>query len=62
MRKFNVVCSNCGHKFGKYGPGSDHETTCPQCKAELKIETHENDLIITVLSTKQERQAVGQPA
>ena len=56
MGKLNVVCSNCGHHFGKYGIGSEHETTCPQCKARLEIEAHQDELIIRILALKQEKQ------
>ena len=62
MDMIHAFCSVCGQKVGKYGPGSIHETVCPLCKAELKIETDGKDLRITVLRRKQDRSSHGQPA
>ncbi len=56
IQELHVNCGNCGHRLGKYKPGSEHETTCPKCGADLKIETRGRALKISVLRTKQERQ------
>ncbi len=61
ISEFHGFCGNCGYDLGTYDRGSGHTTTCPQCKAKLKVETHERDVKVTVLSTKQERQAAPQP-
>lgn len=50
-----VVCGNCGREFGKYGIRSVHEAPCPKCGAILRIETHDRDVIVTVVETRQER-------
>ena len=52
---FYAICGKCGHMLGKYGSGSAHETECPKCGARLLVESHERDLKVTVISTKQER-------
>lgn len=57
ITKLYATCGNCGHQFGKYGTGSVHEIPCPQCKAELRIETNDRQVKVTVLRTKQERNA-----
>jgi len=57
ISKLYVSCGNCGHQFGKYGIGSVHEMPCPKCGANLRIETHDRDVKVTVVDTKQERQA-----
>ena len=60
--KLYVVCGNCGHQFGRYGSGSVHETPCPKCGAKLLIETHDREVKVTVVDTKQERKAASQSA
>ena len=62
ISKLYVSCGNCGHQFGKYGIGSVHEIPCPKCGANLLIETHDRDVKVTVVDTKQERKAAVQPA
>ena len=48
--KMYVVCSVCGTKLGKYGPGSDHETVCPRCSARLEIVSEHDSMVVKVLA------------
>ena len=53
MRGF---CSCCGKDLGTYGPNSSHKCTCPRCKAWIRVETHDHDVLVTVLSITKDRQ------
>ncbi len=55
-----AFCGNCGHKIGKYGSGSLHETACPKCGANLLIETQDQEVKVKVIDTRPKRKTETQ--
>lgn len=47
-----VSCGCCGQNLGRYSPGSEHETVCPRCKAQLRVVTADCQVTVTVIDLK----------
>ena len=58
--KLLTFCSSCGHKFGRSGNGTQTETFCPKCGAEIEYEVNDTTVIVKLLkpSTKKQRQSL----
>ena len=48
--KYYTFCSSCGYSFGRSGVGTETETVCPKCKAELEYIVADGKVIINIIA------------
>lgn len=47
--KLLTFCSNCGHKLGRSADGTQTETVCPKCGAEIEYTVDEQTVIVKII-------------